>query len=126
MQGYLQPERKLSALWQPLLELAGSRQLEPLLQAKHAASSSAFLEALDTTCTIEGCKLTISVHFPLVRNSTAARLAGSGAVEGHQPAEAASADWQEHLEGLFGRDISLHEDGNEILAVSVAPGILQV
>lgn len=126
MQGYLQPDRKLSEQWQPILELASEGQLESLLQAKHAVnSSSSNLSGLHTQCTSTDCRLSISVHFPLVHNTTAARLEGSGAIEGHHPAQAAMADWEERLEELFGRDISLHENGSDALAVSVTPGILQ-
>ena len=127
MQGYLQPDRKLSEQWQPILELASEGQLESLLQAKHAVnSSSSNLSGLHTQCTSTDCRLSISVHFPLVHNTTAALLEGSGAIEGHHPAQAAMADWEERLEELFGRDISLHENGSDALAVSVTPGILQV
>lgn len=66
------------------------------------------------------------MHFPLVHNTTAARLDGSGLVHGHHPAQAAVADWAEPLQGLFGTDINLREAGTDLLAVSVTPSILQV
>jgi hypothetical protein len=130
MQGDLQPQQKLSPHWQPILQLAASSELEAALQDEHAANGSSLLGpagvAVDTICTKRGCRLHISVHFPLVRNATAARVLGSGAVAGHHPAHAAITDWQEHLEGLYGHDISLRADGSDVLAISVAPSILQV
>lgn len=126
MQGYLQPQQKLSPHWRPILQLAASRELEAALQDGHAANGSSLLGPVDTQCTSRGCRLHISVHFPLVRNATAAQVSGSGAVAGHHPAHAAITDWQEHLEGLYGHDISLRADGNDVLAISVAPIILQV
>ena len=125
-QGHLQPDRKLSPLWQPILELAADGILETLLQAKHAGDSTSGLSTAETWCASNGCVITISVHFPLVHNTTAARLDGSGLVRGHPPAQAAVADWSRHLEGRFGTDISLREDGKDVLAVSVTAGILQV
>ena len=96
------------------------------MQAKHSGDSSNHLSAAETWCFSKKCKVSISVHFPLVHNTTAARLEGSGSVHGHYPAEAAVADWSKHLEGLFSTDISLREDGTDVLAVSVTAGILQV
>ena len=127
MQGYLSPDRKLSQHWQPILQLIDSKQRgSTLAQAKQGKRGSSGSSSVAGRCTAEGCRITISVHFPHVRNATAARLVGSGAVQGHQPAQAAAADWQDHLEGLFGKDVSLQEEGSDLLGVSVAPPILQV
>ena len=126
MQEHLQPDAKLSDLWQPILELAANGQLETLLRAKHAGYKTTELSTAGTWCVGEECRICISVHFPLVHNTTAARLGASGSPEGHHPAQAAVADWSKHLEGLFGTDISLSADSTDILAVSVTLGILQV
>ena len=126
-QGYLSPERKLSEHWQPILQLIDSKQHgSTLAQAEQAEKSSSGSSSVIGRCTAEGCRIAISVHFPLVRNATAARLVGSGAVQGHQPAQAAAADWQDHLEGLFGKTVSLHVEGADLLGASVSPSILQV
>ena len=127
VQGHLKPDRKLSSLWQPILELAADGTLETLLQAKQAGDSvPPGLSTAETWCASDNCIVTISVHFPLVHNTTAARLEGSGLVHGHSPAQAAVADWRRHLQGRFGTDVALREDGTDALAVSVAAGILQV
>ena len=127
MQGYLPPDRKLSEHWQPILQLKDSRQHgSSLAKATQAGNSSSGSSGMVRRCAAEGCRITIDVHFPLVRNATAARLVGSGAVQGHQPAQAAAADWQDHLERLFGKDVSLQEEGDDLLGVSVSPPILQV
>jgi hypothetical protein len=126
MQGYLQPQQKLSPHWQPILQLASSRELESALQDEHAANGNSLLGPVETQCRSQGCRLHISVHFPLVRNATAMRVSGSSAVAGHHPAHAAITDWQAHLEGLYGRDIGMQADGSDVLAISVAPSILQV
>ena len=127
MQGYLSPDRKLSEHWQPVLQLIDSQPHgSSSAKATQAGNSSSSPSGMVGCCTAEGCRITISVHFPLVRNATAARLVGSGAVPGHQPAQAAAADWRDHLEGLFGKDVSLHGEGDDLLGVSVSPSILQV
>ena len=127
VQGYLPPDRKLSEHWQPILQLINSElRGSTLAQAEQAENGSSGSSSVIGRCTAEDCRITISVHFPLVRNATAARLVGSGAVRGHQPALAAAADWQDHLEGLFGKDVSLHGEGDDLLGVSVSPPILQV
>ena len=129
MQGYLLPDRKLSKLWGPILQLIVNQQhgsYSAQAQAKQADKGCSGLSSGGGCCTAEGCRISINVHFPLVRNATAARLVGSGAVQGHQPAQAAAADWQDHLGGLFGMDVSLHREGNDLLGVSVSPHILQV
>ena len=127
MQGYLSPDRKLSEHWQPILQLIDSEHHgSSSARATQAGNSSSGLSGMVGRCAAEGCKITISVHFPHVRNATAARLVGSGAVQGHQPAQAAAADWQDHLERFFGNDVSLQGEGDNLLGVSVSPPILQV
>ena len=68
----------------------------------------------------------IHVHFPVVRNATAARLSGSGAVPGFSPADAAATDWAFAAERRFGGAVALRPEGRTVLAVSVEPHLLQV
>lgn len=68
----------------------------------------------------------IHAHFPAVRNATAARLSGSGAVPGFAPGEAAAADWSAAAERRFGAAVALRPEGRTVLAVSVEPHLLKV
>lgn len=66
------------------------------------------------------------MHFPLVRNGTAAAAAGSGAVPGFKPAAAAAEEWRGEAARRFGDGAALRAEGKTRLAVSAEPAVLSV
>ncbi len=130
LQGEYKPEYKLAEDWGPLLEAAAAGKLHATLQQHHEQLRTANGSFRGTTAPDlapgGGYNVVIHAHFPTVRNTTAARLAGSGAVPGFAPAEAAAADWAAEAEWRYGGGVSLRPEGRTVLAVSTQPQLLQV
>ncbi|BDA48884.1 probable serine protease/ABC transporter B family protein tagD [Coccomyxa sp. Obi] len=127
--GEYKPEYKLSGDWKLLLEEASAGKLHETLRQHHEqlnAGKRSFRGALAPELAHGGgLRVVIHVHFPTVRNNTAARLSGSGAVAGYASAEAAAADWGTAAKRHFGAAVALRPEGGSILAVSAEPNVLQ-
>lgn len=130
MQGEYRPEYKLAEDWGPLLEDAAAGKLHATLQQHHEQLRTANGSFRGTLAPDlgpgGGYNVVILVHFPTVRNGTAARLTGSGAVPGFAPAEAAAADWAAEAEWRYGGAVRLRPESRTVLAVSAEPHLLQV
>jgi hypothetical protein len=135
LQGAYEPQHKLAEQWRPLLDSARSGKLAGLLHA-HAQqqvqqggagnlSALRFQGMLAPERAGSSYRIVIEVHFPLVRNSSAAARGLSGKVAGYEPAAAAAADWAAPLHDLHGEGVALRPEGTTLLAVSCEPGILQ-
>lgn len=121
MQGEYKAEYKLADDWELLLEDAKAGKLQDSLQQNTSFQGSALPTLFDN-----GGAIALSVLFPAVRNSTAARLHGTGAVPGFAPAEAAVADWSAEARRRFGTAVTLHPEGRTILVVDAKLHVLQV
>ena len=134
LQGAYEPQYKLAEQWQALLDSARRGELQGLLRA-HAqqqvqgeagnlpAPRSVGLLAPEVAGS--SYRIVIDVHFPLVRNSSAAARGLSGKVASYEPAAAAAADWVSLLRNAYGEGVTLRPEESTLLAVSCEPGVLQ-